>query len=89
MHIDPTEILRYVCEDNITVAITTLAVTIIWPHVRHDATKFPDLTAISLPLWEHHPTTTVPFANMTACKKFETLVVLNSYVFVDYGLYCT
>jgi len=70
MNIDPTKILRYVCEDNIIVEITTPVVIIIWLAVRHKATKFPDFTAISLPLWEHQSTTTIPTTNTIACKKF-------------------
>jgi len=70
MKFDPIQILRYVCEDDIIVHITKPVVIIIWLAVRHNATKIPDLTAISLPLWEHHPTTTVPITNTAACKKF-------------------
>jgi len=70
MTIDPIQILRYVCEDDIIVDITMLAVVIIWLAVRHNATNFPYLTAISLPLWEHHPTTSIPITNTIACKKF-------------------
>ena len=68
--IDPIQILRYICEDHIIVEITKLADVIIWLAVRNNATKFPDFTAISLPLWEHHPTTTVPITNTATCKKF-------------------
>jgi len=68
--IDPIQILRYVCEDDIIVDITALVVIIIWLAARYDATKFPDLSAISLPLWEYQPTTSIPIANTAACKKF-------------------
>jgi len=70
MSIDPIQILCYVCEDDVIFDITLLVVVIIWLAVRHDATKLPDLAAIALPLWENHPTTTVPITNTTACKKF-------------------
>ena len=79
-HINPLQILCYVCEDNIVLDITTLDVIIIWPAVRDEATKLPDLPATALNLWEHHPTTTVPITNNTACKKFGKLVVLQCYM---------
>jgi len=87
INIDPIQILHYVCEDDIIVDITTQVVIIVWPAVRHNATKFPDFFAISLPLWEHHSTTTVPHCKHLSLQ--EILVVLQCYVFVDYGLYLT